>query len=235
MLDHLLPQIAVMVYAMRVSIELQHSREKLVITREEERRKIRDELHDVIGSKLAIMPIMLDLAATGDADERDRLLALLKGQIQEIIQEIQRFIKQLRPVSLDQLGLLGAIRQLADEVNDLNQMKVWFTVPRASFQLPALSEAAEIAAFRIVHQALTNVVRHARATECRIILDIRDNELCIAIQDNGCGIAPGAQLGVGINSMRERAAELGGSFNIQSSAGTGTHLVVRLPLYVATE
>ncbi len=230
MFESLRQQITLMVYAIGVSVELQHSREQMVITREEERRRVRDELHDVIGSKLAVMPILFDLVATAEHDEAQHLLEVLKEQIQSVILEIQRFIRQLRPMTLDQVGLYGAIEQLINELNTVSPLKATLM---ASSALPPLSEAVEIAAFRIVNEALTNVVRHSRADECTVRLEILGDEISIEVSDNGTGFAPDVPTGVGLNSMHERAVELGGSFTLNSAPGAGTRLKAYLPLLLA--
>jgi signal transduction histidine kinase len=230
MFDILLQQLTVLVYAVQVSVELQHSREKMVIAREEERRRVRDELHDVIGSRLAVMPILFDLVATAERGEAQHLLEVLKEQIQTVVLEIQRFIRQLRPMTLDQVGLYGAIEQLINELNTVSPLRVTLQAPSA---LPTLSEAVESAAFRIVNEALTNVVRHSGADECTVRLEVRGDEIRIEVRDNGKGFSADAPTGVGLNSMHERAVEVGGAFALESSPGAGTRLEARLPLLLA--
>lgn len=229
MFESLRQQITLMVYAIRAGIELQHSREKLVIAREKERRSVRDELHDVIGSRLTIMPIWFDLAATAEAEESRRFLMMLKTQVQSIVAEIQRFTRQLPPMSLDQLGLAGAIDQLVQEINATHVIQISLSVPA---ELPPLYEALKTGAYRIVNEALTNVVRHSHADTCSAQLEVQGDELCITVNDNGQGITEKTGSGVGLKSMQECAAELGGTFEIVSQVGIGTTIKVRLPLFL---
>jgi signal transduction histidine kinase len=140
---------------------------------------------------------------------------------------LRRIVYELRPPALDQLGLLSALQEYAAAVNGLQ------VVIHASQQLSPLSAAVEVAAYRIVVEAITNVVHHAQATECRveIALDEQDPKfLHLSIADNGVGLPANLRAGVGILSMRERAAELGGKFEIQRQQNGGTTIYVVLPV-----
>jgi two-component system NarL family sensor kinase len=205
--------LAVAVHATRLSAELQTSREKLVSAREEERRRIRRDLHDGLGPTLTGVAFTADAAAnlvSTDASKAQELLATLRSDTRTAIADVRRLVDDLRPPALDELGLVGALRQRADQLS--------FRADGASIQvdvsadgLPVLPAALEVAAYRIATEALTNVVRHSRATSAVLALRC-DSDLEIEVTDDGP--PNGAwRPGVGLHAMRERAAELGGTFN----------------------
>jgi two-component system NarL family sensor kinase len=129
----------------------------------------------------------------------------------------------LRPPALDDRGLLGAIRQQADRL----EVPLAVTAPDLDGRLPA---AVEVAAYRIAGEALTNVARHAGATTATLTLELTDEALLVELADDGVGIDPDRQAGVGLVSVRERAAELGGRADVTCPDGGGTVVTARLPL-----
>ena len=153
------------------------------------------------------------------------------------VTEIRRLVYALRPPTLDELGLVAAIRELANQSmgylrssNPENQLCI--TVD-ALDTMPPLPAAVEVAAYRIAQEALTNIVRHAHARSCSIRLALDETEgsqLQVEIRDDGIGLTDERRAGVGLNSMRERAEELGGTFVIESQKGKGTRVVARLPI-----
>jgi signal transduction histidine kinase len=227
LLDDLARQAGVASYAVRLTADLQRSRERLVTAREEERRRLRRDLHDGLGPALASVALMADAARNllaHDPDAADALLRDLKGEAQAATAEVRRVVYQLRPPALDELGLVPALREGAAQYSQ-NGLRVSVEAPD---QLPALSAAVEVAAYRIAQEAMTNVVRHAGAHLCTVSLHI-DGDLYLEISDNGRG-PNGARPGVGLTSMRERAEELGGSCVVESRPAGGTRVVARLPL-----
>src|SRR5215218_2277386 len=191
--------------ALRLSADLQRSRERLVTAREEERRRLRRDLHDGLGPQLGSLALKLDVA--GDLLERDpaaarNLLGGLKTQAQSAVADIRRLVYALRPPALDDLGLLGAIGETAAQYST-NGLRASVEAPA---RLPPLSAAVEVAAYRIVQEALTNVARHAKASKCVIHLALEEAEgtLRLEIEDDGRGLPPERGHGVGIASMRER-------------------------------
>jgi two-component system NarL family sensor kinase len=138
---------------------------------------------------------------------------------------VRRIVYDLRPPVLDQLGLVAAIKQHAERAGG-EGLQIEVIAPEA---LPVLDAAVEVAAYRIVLEAITNVVHHGGANHCEINLRV-DGELVLEIIDNGCGIPPNVRPGVGLRSMRERAAEVGGSFAAAKMAAGGTSVRVSLPL-----
>ncbi len=219
-------------YAERLTAALQRSRERLVLAREEERRRIRRDLHDELGPSLASQTFALDTALElleTDPQAAVPLLTSLKSQNQSLIADIRRLVYALRPPSLDELGLLAALKvhisQMAPEGNGL-QVKVT-AVPDP---LPPLPAAVEVAAYRIALEGITNVVRHARARQANIWLAVASASLSLTISDDGVGLPPALRPGVGLASMRERAEELGGTFYVESAPGGGTSITAIVPL-----
>jgi signal transduction histidine kinase len=228
LLDDLARQAHVAAHAVRLTTDLQRSRERLVSAREEERRRLRRDLHDGLGPQLAGLTLKLDAARNllgRDTQAADALLGELKIQTQSAIADIRRLVYDLRPPALDDLGLIGALREQIAQYQ-YHQLSITIDAPE---QLPALPAAVEVAAYRIAQEALTNVVKHAKARRCRISLGVSSG-LCLDIRDDGCGLLSGRRAGIGLNSMRERAAELGGRCEISPAPGGGTCVVAWLPL-----
>ncbi|WP_420643747.1 GAF domain-containing sensor histidine kinase [Candidatus Leptofilum sp.] len=219
------------VRAVQLSDELRQSRQRIVTAREDERRRLRRDLHDGLGPQLASQTLGLEaigqLMTTHPQKARD-LLASLQTQAQEAIVDVRRLVYALRPPALDDLGLVAALQQSANRL-ETEELRFSFDLPHP---LPALPAAVETAVYRITQEAMTNVVRHAQATTCIIRLDYTDNTLSVTIQDDGQGLSPKYQAGVGLNSMRERAEELNGVCMIQSLPEGGTQVQAQLPLEV---
>jgi signal transduction histidine kinase len=212
--------------SVRLAADVQRSRERILSTREEERRRLRRDLHDGLGPTLASLAMKVDAARITlkrDPQAVDPLLENLRSSMGQTIGDIRELVYGLRPPALDDLGLTGALQALADGGNGLT---VDVQVDGDLEDLPA---AVEVAAYRIVQEALTNARRHAGARQAVVRLD-RDDALKITVTDDGRGIAPGARAGVGMSSMRERAAELGGSCSISPSPDGGTVVQARLPI-----
>jgi signal transduction histidine kinase len=142
------------------------------------------------------------------------------------ITDIRRLVYALRPPVLDELGLVSAIDEHIGQYNQQNGLHVLIEAPNPFPPLPA---AVEVAAYQIAMEALTNVVRHADAKNCRIRLTF-EGGLCLEIIDDGIGLPSHRRVGVGLNSMRERAAELGGECRIEPVTEHGTRVWARLPL-----
>ena len=232
--EHLLADLAQhagpAVHAVRLNADLQLSRERLVTAREEERRRLRRDLHDGLGPALAGMALKLDAARNraGDPDVNE-ILAELRGETQSAIADVRRVVYELRPPALDELGLVGALREQAARLSlgddGTETVSIRIHTPDA---MPGLPAAVEVAAYRIVTEALTNVIRHANASRCLVRLTI-DDRLRIEVADDGRGVG-GARAGVGLSSMRERAGELGGSCSVSAAEGGGTLVRAELPL-----
>lgn len=211
--------------------ELQAIRERLVVAREEERSRLRRELHDGLGPLLGGVKLRLETARNLAERDPDRSLALLDAAIEdqsEVIDEIRRIVHDLRPPALDDLGLVRALEQQAARLNGGG------LVVEVSGDLPReLPPAVEVATYRIVSEALTNARRHSGASRVvvRLRLDNGERMLRAEVRDDGTGIPDDAVGGVGLRSLRERAAELGGTLEIGSGDdGRGTVVRAALPL-----
>ncbi len=217
---------ALMVKSGQLAAELQESRSRIVSAREEERKRLRRDLHDGVGPSLAAIVLKLDAAQTRkDEAERNSLLAEMRDEAKETIKEVRRLVDDLRPAAIDEVGLVGAIRQRAAALST-EALRYDVTGPDA---LPSLPAAVEVAAFRIASEAMTNAAKHSGASRCTVEIEL-DGTLGVTVSDNGRGSAGPTGTGVGWTSMTERAVELGGSCTISSRAEGG--LVVRavLPL-----
>jgi signal transduction histidine kinase len=217
--------------AVRLSADLQRSRELLVTAREEERRRLRRDLHDGLGPRLAAQSLKVGSARMlydQDPKTADTLLSELESDIEATLAEIRRLVYDLRPPALDELGLVGAIRDAAERHTSQAADGLHISV-HAPDKLPPLSAAVEVASYRIVQEALANVTHHASAADCVVRLTVT-GELRIEVSDDGIGIPKEHRSGVGLHSMRERAEELGGTCIVGRSASGGTRVLARLPL-----
>jgi signal transduction histidine kinase len=234
LLDDLARQAGVAAHAVRLTADLQRSRERLVTTREEERRRLRRDLHDGLGSQLAALHLRADTLRTmipHDPAAAEAVVVELRDEIRAAIADIRRLVYELRPPALDELGLAGALRSLAAQYTSADGLRVVIDAPEP---LPPLPAAVEVAAYRIAQEALTNVVRHARARTCMIRLTLAE-DLRLEIKDDGIGLPSQPHAGVGLRSMRERAAELGGTCAAETALDGGAQVLVRLPLPPARE
>jgi signal transduction histidine kinase len=231
LLADLARQAGVAVSAVRLTADLQRSRERLVTTREEERRRLRRDLHDGLGAQLAGLTVqtgVLKGLIARDPDAAEALVGELRSELRAAIADIRRLVYELRPPALDELGLTGALQRLAERTGaDAAGPRVTVDVPS---DLPTLSAAAEVAVYRIAQEALTNVVRHASAGNCLVRVVADDDAVTLEVIDDGRGLSgvPGSA-GVGLSSMRERAAEMGGECRVEPGADGGTRVVARLP------
>ncbi|WP_243059365.1 sensor histidine kinase [Nocardioides sp. SR21] len=224
-------QVGALVQAVLANRELQRSRQALVTAREEERRRLRRDLHDGLGPSLATMMMRLESAQELIATDPDQAAVALGGLADlahDDIAEVRRLVEGLRPGVLDQLGLVSALRQRAAQHEQAagGHGLAWRVEAEEVEPLPA---AVEVAAYRIVLEAVTNAVRHSHARECVVTLRRDDAQLRVRIGDDGVGMAEGRPAGVGLSSMRERAEELGGTCTVASD-GRGTVVEALLPL-----
>jgi len=214
----------------QLTADLQRSREHLVTAREEERRRLRRDLHDGLGPQLSSQTFTLSAIKKllrQDPDTAEHLLSDAITHAQEAIADIRRLVYALRPPALDDLGLLAAIQE---QMTQYHASGIVLTLD-APETLPPLPAAIEMACYRIVQEALTNVVRHAHATSATVHLHVQE-ALVVEVRDNGQGLPPGVRSGVGLSSMHERAEELGGTCLIEGIAKGGTRVCARLPLLI---
>jgi signal transduction histidine kinase len=231
LLGDLAQQAAVAIEATRLFQDLTYSRERLVIGREEERRRLRRELHDGLGPTLTGMSMQLRAAQKklGDQPRVSSILAALEGDLQTCTTELRQLVDQLRPAVLDQ-GLEAALRGECQRFDDPG-LTVRLHVQQSLEGLPA---AVEVAAYRIVAEALTNVARHSRAGSAQVSVG-RSRSLNLEIVDDGVGLVSPTRRGVGLDSMWQRAVELGGDCQITDVVPHGTAVQVQLPINATLE
>lgn len=217
--------------ALRLTEDLQHSRERLVTAREEERRRLRRDLHDGLGPVLAGQVLRLEAARDLAGTDPDRSRELLDRALTEAVaalEEVKRVVDGLRPPTLDEAGLEHAIRSRSGQLGDR-------VVVRASPErLPELPAAVEVAAFHIASEAITNAVRHAPGARCEATIELVDGRLVLTVQDDGPGLrVNGARRGNGLATMAERAAEVGGTVSYDPGPDGGTRVTAILPVHAA--
>ncbi|RUS47350.1 histidine kinase [Cohnella sp. AR92] len=257
-LEMLVRQAAAVVQSAKASIDLQRvaedlrdSRERLVLAREEERRRLRRNLHDDLAPRLAALAFTASAAETllqSDPAKTKEILIELQTVIRSSVADIRTLVHDLRPPALDELGLIGAVNE---RINDLcrpvnppvagsslaspNGLQFFLHAPDRLPQLPA---AVEVAAFRIITEAIVNVVKHSGATRCDVHLRV-DGRIEIEVTDDGLGLREKTEWlgsgGIGLGSMRERAEELGGFCRIESLQPRGTRVLAYLPIIEANQ
>ena len=237
-LELLAGPLALALHATALSAALQESRVSIVATREEERRRLRRDLHDGLGPVLTGIAFKADAARntlSADPPRAGELLDQLRADTTAAISDIRRLVYGLRPPSLDDLGLIESLRQQSARLAqrpDGGRVAVQLDVPE---DLPPLPAAVEVAAYRIVTEAMTNAARHSGATtiKVRLVLSAGDG-LSIEVSDDGAGPSSSWQAGFGLISMRERAAELGGSCEAGPGPDGGGRVTASLPLGQST-
>lgn len=259
LLENIAHQSSAAVHAVQLTAALQHSRLQLVTAREEERRRLRRDLHDGLGATLAALNLeagALRRSIRSDPQKAELLVDELRADIRATIEDIRRLVYDLRPPTLDQLGLVAAVRAQAEQCSrpgeapagqssldslpttagssaklDDPLLQVEVDAPE---ELPPLPAAVEVAAYRIAQEALTNVVHHSQARYCLVRLKLAD-DLELEIVDDGIGLASDRNglSGIGLISMRERAVELGGTCVVEPAPGGGTRVLASLPLQEA--
>lgn len=218
--------LAAALHAAALSEELQASRERIVTAREEERRRLHRDLHDGIGPVLTGAGYKADAAGNlvTEAPERaGELISEVRTDLKAAVDDVRRIVYGLRPPALDELGLVGAVRRQCEAL----PIGVDLHVPDA---LPALPAAVEVAAYRIISEALTNAARHADADSVRVGIRV-GSAIEVTVEDDGGSGGPWDP-GVGLRSMRDRAAELGGTCRA-GPGPTGGRVEAVLPLEVA--
>ncbi len=216
--------------AHRLAEDLRRSREHLVVAREEERRRLRRDLHDGLGPTLAGLTMRAEAAQALDgtgSPGAGQLLDEIITDAQTAVADVRRLVEGLRPPALDTLGLAGALdAHLAGRPGGEGPL-VRFAPPR---DLPPLGAATEVAAYRIAVEAVANARRHARAGTVEVSLARHGDRLVVRVDADGRGLAAGTPGGVGMHSMRERAEELGGTLTVGGRPGGGTRVRADLPL-----
>jgi two-component system, NarL family, sensor kinase len=224
--------------AVRLNRELRRSRDAVIAARDEERHRIRRDLHDGLGPALAGVALGIGAAqgaiATADPETAE-LLSQLHQEVQGSLDEVKSLVADLRPTVLENEGLASALTRYCTTVTERSRGALTVTV---TADIPALPAKVETAAYRIALEALTNVTRHSRAALCTVTASVVDGTLELRIADDGIGIASALPTvaprgGLGLHSMSERAREQGGKCTIVSGADGGTVVEAGFPLEVA--
>lgn len=219
-------QLGPAIQAVRLHAELARSRAQLVALREDERRQLRRELHDGLGPSLAAIRLKAGLASRGvEAGSAARnLLDEISSEALQAVADVRRVVERLRPPALDELGLFGALTSRAASLSATIDITV--SGPSTRTVLPA---GVETAAYRIAVEAMTNAARHSGGSQCEVRVDVDLSRVEVTVTDDGGGVGD-RPAGVGRRSMRERAAELGGSCEVLARPEGGTMVRARLPL-----
>lgn len=226
LLHDLAQQVGITLHAARLSAALQTSREQLVIAREEERRRIRRDLHDSLGPTLASLRMQLGAVRRTLRQEPEAAEAMideLRDDVRAATAGIRRLVYDLRPPLLDEHGLGGALRSLGVIAAPTT---LTLELPEV---LPTLPAAFEVALYRIASEAVHNVARHAQAASCMVRLEATPGEVLLTIRDDGVGLPSVYDGGIGLASMRERAAELGGALTVATGPDGGTCISASIP------
>jgi signal transduction histidine kinase len=207
--------------------DLQRSRERLLVTREQERQRLREDLHDGLGPTLAGVALGLESARrqmAGGAVASE--LADLSSDVELALDDLKRIVAELRPAALDELGLVDALKQYAQALDASSPMRVSV---RMGGRLPDLPTSHELAAYFIAREAMNNAVRHSAGTSCEVSVRWADG-LHVRVRDDGAGLPAEPRPGVGLDSMRRRARALGGECRVgPPQRGGGTEVTLWLP------
>jgi signal transduction histidine kinase len=238
LLDEIGAQVGVVVETLLVNRDLRASQERIITIRDEERRRIRRDLHDDVLSQMAAQVLQVDSARSAmikDPAAADAYLERLEDSIRSGIANVRRIVNGLGPTVLDRDNLISALRKLADDHNV--QIDQDGSGPHRHLQytihadpVEPLPDAVKVAAYRIVSEALTNAARHSGGTLCQVRITRTETALAVSVTDNGCGFKRHQSPGIGLDSMTNRAEEVGGSLTITTRAGAGTTIAATLPI-----
>jgi two-component system, NarL family, sensor histidine kinase UhpB len=208
----------------RLERERRESARRALGAQEDERLRIARELHDEVGQSLTAVVLQLDRAATeiGDGPAADRVRDAREAA-RATLEEVRAIARNLRPEALDDLGLAAALRQLCVEAE-----RTGLLVDRRITPGLRLGPDAEVVVYRVAQEAVTNVLRHARAERIWLTLHRDGDSTILRVQDDGCGVG-GAPPGGGVRGMRERALLVGGTLEVTDAHGGGTAVTLRLP------
>jgi signal transduction histidine kinase len=232
LLDDLARHLGGVLHAYQLTGDLQGARERLVLAREEERRRLRRDLHDGLGPALAGHLLRLDVIAGKVGSTASADVNALRDELRGTVGEVRRVVEGLRPPALDELGLAGTLAQVTQRLTAGSPLTVELEIA----DLPQLPAAMEVAVFRIVTEAVTNAVRHSAASHCRVTIRMLDATLRVSISDDGSGFDVRTQgpqrRGNGLDTMRERTEELRGRLTVSSDSGTT--VTVELPQHASS-
>jgi signal transduction histidine kinase len=224
------PLLAQTLRARTLAADLQTSRGQAIAAIEEERRRLRRDLHDGLGPTLSGIAFTADAARNTlreQPESADELLRGLRAEAVTAVGEIRRLVYDMRPPALDELGLVPALRQRAGTIRTVDGRSMHISV-EAPETLPDLPAAVETAAYRIATEALTNAARHSGSDEADLRIRVDLGRLSVAVRDGGRSGRPWTP-GVGLSSMRERAAEVGGTLTVSGDDGFTIEALLPIP------
>ena len=225
----------------RAEVTRQHLLQRVVDAQEEERQRISRELHDQMGQQLTALLMVLDSildAPKSKAAGADPRMQKLKSLLEELMDQAHHLAWELRPASLDNLGLRAALEQYLDDWAKSTGIKADFAARGLASE--RLDATLETTFYRVIQEALTNVQRHSGATMVSVLLERMDGDVSAIVEDNGRGfdaetVASGDSNRLGLVGMRERMELVGGSLTIEASAGQGTTIYARVPMTMRKE
>jgi two-component system sensor histidine kinase UhpB len=213
----------------RLEGERRESTRRALAAQEGERTRVARELHDEVGQALTAIALHAERAAAQPTGQREALTDIARHLTQSL-EDVQRIGRELRPEALDDLGLVNALIALCSRVDREAGLRVRRDL---DWHLPALSAEEELVIYRVAQEALTNALRHAQASEVIVSLKQRDGHAVLRVTDDGCGLPPLVRES-GLGGMRERARLIDAELDVRSAVGTGTAVVLSVPVPAST-
>ncbi len=203
----------------RLEGERRASGRRVMAAQEEERRRVARELHDEVGQTLTAIALRAERAGADPAEQPEALAEIAHTALHSL-EDVRRIGRELRPEALDDLGLVNALIALCRRVDRPGALRVHRDL---DWQLPPLAAEVELVIYRTAQEALTNVLRHAEARECRVSLHRSGTAVILEVRDDGCGIPPGVSER-GLRGLRERAMGVDAQLDVAPVAGGGTRV-----------
>ncbi len=205
--------------------------ERVIEAQEEERLRISREIHDDIGQALTAHQIQLQFIRDNIPDDRSDLKKSLQDLVVETSQtfaKLRLLAQDLRPPLLDTFGVAPALKAYC---SDFSRRTGLFTNFDSDETIPEVSDTISVTLYRVLQESLSNITRHADASQAWVSLNADEDEICLTVQDNGQGFHPEnvTHKGLGLQGMKERVTLSGGTFNLRSTSGEGTILTIRFP------
>jgi two-component system sensor histidine kinase UhpB len=210
----------------RLAAERREATGRVLAGQEAERLRIAQELHDQVGQELTAVLLQLSRLQSHAPEELRPAVVEAQSSVRSSLEDLRRIAIELRPEALDDLGLESALAVLASRFGERSGLRV---LTRIADSLPALSRQAELVTYRIAQEALTNVARHAGASEAELSLRPEDGHVVLSVRDRGRGLHDGQSSGTGIRGMRERAALIGATLELRNCQ-PGTEVRLRVPV-----
>jgi two-component system sensor histidine kinase UhpB len=211
----------------RLETEREETMRRVIGAQEAERLRVAQELHDEIGQSLTAALLQLARVRKHAGPELEEEVAAATETVRSNLDDLRRIAQRLRPQALDELGLTSALSQFSARLSAQVGLPI---EAHLDSQLPALTREEELVIYRVAQEALTNVVRHARATQSELTLERGPDRLTLRVADNGRGLDGGSAMSGGIRGMHERAALIHADLSVASRQGGGTEVILHVPL-----